>query len=414
MPGRQPQEPDSSKGRFRQNLLQAALRALLIAFIATTLLFEPPSDDRWICLAILAVYVVIIGAWAARAFRPTTRAAATTNEYLTLLMLGCDVAVISVLSVLTGWTSPDNWTSNVLRVGLFLIPLIAAAQLEPYISAMVAVPTLVAYVAVSVISQTANQEPWTSILLNATVLAGLAGGSVALSLLQRAKEDVIGNLALQRTQLLEDLLGLEKRERRDLSERLHDGALQYVLVARGDLEDVQTESTVAVDRVNSALTECSKLLRDVVRELHPEVLARSGLKAAVEALADSIAARNELIVDVETSTWPDGLRSDADNVLYTAAREISTNVRKHAKARNISFELQLTDGWASLRIADDGVGISDDALARSVQNGHIGMASIRTKVLASGGTFDIQRKSPGTAIEITLPLPQVSQTAATL
>jgi two-component system NarL family sensor kinase len=309
-----------------------------------------------------------------------------------------------VLSVLTGWTSPDNWTSNVLRVGLFLIPLIAAAQLEPYISAMVAIPTLAAYVAVSLISQTANQEPWTSIFLNATVLAGLAGGSVALSLLQRAKEDVIGNLALQRTQLLEDLLGLEKRERQDLSERLHDGALQYVLVARGDLEDVHTESTVAVERVNSALTECSKLLRDVVRELHPEVLARSGLKAAVEALADSIAARRELIVGVEAGTWPDDLRSDADNVLYTAAREISTNVRKHAKARNITFDLERTEDRALLRIADDGIGIPDDALARSVQNGHIGMASIRTKVLASGGSFEIHSRSPGTEIEITLPL----------
>jgi two-component system NarL family sensor kinase len=91
-------------------------------------------------------------------------------------------------------------------------------------------------------------------------------------------------------------------------------------------------------------------------------------------------------------------------VLYTAAREISTNVRKHAKARNIRFDLERTDGQAILRIADDGVGISDDALARSVQNGHIGMASIRTKVLASGGSFEIHRKSPGTEIEITLPL----------
>ncbi|MET0698419.1 MAG: ATP-binding protein [Mycobacterium sp.] len=404
MLGRQPQEPDSSTARLRQNLLQAALRALLIVYIATTLLFEPPSDDRWTCFFILAAYVVVIGSWAAWAFRPAVRVATSAHEHLTLLLLGCDVAVVSVLSVLTGWTSPDNWTSNVLRTGLFLIPLIAAAQLEPYISAMVAIPTLVAYVVVSAISQTVNQEPWTSILLNATVLAGLAGGSVALSILQRAKEDVIGNLALQRTQLLEDLLGLEKRERQDLSERLHDGALQYVLVARGDLEDVQTESTVAVERVNSALTECSKLLRDVVRELHPEVLARSGLKAAVEALGDSIAARKELIVDVEADTWPDDLRSDADNVLYTAAREISTNVRKHAKARNIRFDLERTDGQALLRIADDGIGIPDDALARSVQNGHIGMASIRTKVLASGGSFEIHRKSPGTEIEITLPL----------
>jgi two-component system, NarL family, sensor kinase len=391
--------------RLRQDVLQAALRILLIVFIAATLILAPPSSGQWPCWFILLAYVVIIAVWGVWTFRPATHVTAATTEYLTLLMLGCDVAVLSVLTVLTGWASPESWTSNILRDGLVLIPLIAAAQLDPYISAMVAVPTLAAYIAVAWISQSANQEPWTSIILNAIVLAGLAGGAVALSMIQRAKEEVIGNLASQRTELLEELIGLEKRERQALSERLHDGALQYVLVARGDLEDVRSDSTVEVGRVESALTECSKLLRDVVRELHPQVLERSGLKAAVAALADSIAARNELDVELEADTWPDDQRSAADHVLYGAAREISTNVIKHAHAQHLKFDLERSDGTALLRIADDGVGIPDGALARSVENGHIGMASIRTRILACGGSFDVRATSPGTEIEISVPLP---------
>ena len=397
-------EHDSRAARLRQDLLQAALRVLLMVFIGTTLALTPPSVDVGVCFAILAAYVVIISVWGAWALRRTDHAGASTRESITLLAIGCDVAVISVLTVLTGWSSPESWTSNVLRIGLFLIPLIAAAQLDPFISAMVAIPTLGAYLAVALITQSENSEPWESILLNAVVLAGLAGGAVALSVIQRAKEQVIGNLARQRTQLLEELVGLEKRERQVLSERLHDGALQYVLVARGDLEEVETHSTVEVARVNSALTECSKLLRDVVRELHPEVLARSGLKAAVGALADSIAARGGLTVGLDADTWPDDQRSDADYVLYGAAREISTNVIKHAQAGAITFDLERADGSALLRIADDGIGIPDDALERSVQNGHIGMASIRARVLACGGHFEIRKKSPGTEIEISLPL----------
>jgi two-component system, NarL family, sensor kinase len=398
-------ENDSRIARLRQDVLQAALRTLLIVFIATTLILEPPSADKWACWSILAAYLVIVAVWGVWVFRPATEVTAATTEYLTLFMLGCDVAVISVLTVLTGWASPESWTSNVLRTGLVLIPLIAAAQLDPYISAMVAIPTLAAYVAVAWISQSANQEPWTSIILNAIVLTGLAGGAVALSLIQRAKEEVIGNLASQRTELLEELIGLEKRERRALSERLHDGALQYVLVARGDLEDVRSDSTVELGRVESALTECSQLLRDVVRELHPQVLERSGLKAAVAALADSIAARNELDVELEAGTWPNDQRSEADHVLYGAAREISTNVIKHAHAHTLKFDLVRSDGKALLRIADDGVGIPDGALARSVENGHIGMASIRTRILACGGSFDVRATSPGTEIEISVPVP---------
>ena len=404
MLGLQVRDHDVRAARLRQDLLQAALRVLLVAFIGATLLLTPPSVDVGVCFAILAAYAVIVGVWGAWAFRRTDYASVSMRESITLLAIGCDVAVISVLTVLTGWSSPDSWTSNILRTGLFLIPLIAAAQLDPFISAIVAIPTLGAYLAVALITQTENLEPWDSILLNAVVLAGLAGGAVAVSFIQRAKERVIGNLALQRTQLLEELISLEKRERQALSERLHDGALQYVLVARGDLEEVETDSAVEVARVNSALTECSKLLRDVVRELHPEVLSRSGLKAAVGALADSIAARGELAVAVAADTWPDDERSGADYVLYGAAREISTNVIKHAQAATLTFDLERDHDTALLRIADDGIGIPDDALERSVQNGHIGMASTRARILACGGRFEIRKKSPGTEIEISLPL----------
>ena len=140
-----------------------------------------------------------------------------------------------------------------------------------------------AFIATCWITQASNYEPWASILLSSLVLAGFAGGSVALSLIQRSKVETIADLARQRAQLLQELLGVEKHERQSISERLHDGALQYVLVARQDMEDVRDGSMAAADRVESALVECSQLLRDVVRELHPDVLSRLGLKAAMSA-----------------------------------------------------------------------------------------------------------------------------------
>ena len=238
-----------------------------------------------------------------------------TKKLVTLLVLGADVAIVSILSVLTGITSPESWTSDVLRNGLFLIPLVAAAQLNPDISPAMAIPTVSALVAVSWITKSANQEPWTSILLSATVLAALAAGSVALSRIQRSRVDMIRDLARQRTQLLDELLGLEKRERETLSERLHDGALQYVLAAR----QIWRKCGLAqLSHGPSGIIACktSHLLRDVVRELHPEVLARAGLKSAITQLTDSIITRTELAVDLESRTWPDSLRTSTDHVLY--------------------------------------------------------------------------------------------------
>ena len=163
--------PDSQRTLLLGTLLQVALRAVLTVFVVVTLLCEPPNRYLWICVAVVAVYVVVIGCWSAWALRTAARAVLPTKTPVTLLVLAADVALVSVLSVLTGITSPDDWTSNVMRNGFFLIPLIAAAQLDPIISGAVAGPTLSAFIATCWITRSSNQEPWTSILLSSTVLA---------------------------------------------------------------------------------------------------------------------------------------------------------------------------------------------------------------------------------------------------
>jgi two-component system, NarL family, sensor kinase len=404
--------PDTRRPSWLGTLLQFGLRVVLIVFLVATLLWEPPTRHHRICLDVVAVYVVVIGCWSAWALRRRARTTISTRTMVTLLVLTADVAVVSVLSVFTGATSAEAWTSDVMRNGFFLIPLIAAAQLDPIISVAVAIPTLSVFTLTCWITKSSNGESWASIGLSSFALAGLAGGSVALSLIQRSRVEMIEDLARQRSELLEELLGVEKRERQLISERLHDGALQYVLVARQDIEEVRDGSTDAADRVESALVECSTLLRDVVRELHPDVLARMGLKSAISALTASLGSRNGLAVDFDAASWPDGLRTEADNVLYNAAREALTNVIKHAQAQSISIELQHHEGLASLRVADDGVGISAATIARKADEGHIGMASMRARVLASGGQFEVRSTSPGTELAISIPSRTARQLAA--
>ncbi|MDR3664056.1 MAG: ATP-binding protein [Mycobacterium sp.] len=388
---------------LRGLLLQFALRALLAVFIASGLLLQPPNANLQLHWGVFAGYVAMVAIWGLWAQRSADHSDRRTQRSVALLMLCADLTVVAVISVDTGFSSPETWTSDVLQHGLFLIPLIAAAQLDPAVSAAIAIPTILTFFVVNWVDREANgHEPWGSILLRTAVVFGLAAGSVALSWIQQSKTRTISGLAQERTRLLEEVISLEKRERQSLSERLHDGALQYVLVARHDMEDVRVGSVEGMDRVDFALAESSRLLRDVVRELHPEVLARSGLKAAIAALADGIAARTNIAVHLNADDWPDGLRTGADHLLYSAAREFSTNAIKHAHADNLRFTLAHHGGRAELRIADDGVGIPPDRLAQSVEDGHIGFASICTKVLATGGEFTVSG-SPGTVVSISVP-----------
>jgi nitrate/nitrite-specific signal transduction histidine kinase len=71
----------------------------------------------------------------------------------------------------------------------------------------------------------------------------------------------------------------------------------------------------------------------------------------------------------------------------SAARETLINAIKHAQAHRIWIDLERHDGLASLRVSDDGVGISEATMAQKAQEGHIGLSSIRAKALASGPTW---------------------------
>ena len=80
----------SDRPVFLGTLLQWSLRVLLIVFIATTLLAEPPRRNGVVCLILLAAYVVTVGCWSFWALWPAHRSAIATKERVTLLVLGGD------------------------------------------------------------------------------------------------------------------------------------------------------------------------------------------------------------------------------------------------------------------------------------------------------------------------------------
>ena len=269
-----------------------------------------------------------------------------------------DLAVLGSLTLLTGVETPQSWTSDVLTTGFLLVPVLAAAQLRPLVCAAVVVPAVAVYLLAGIATRTANEEPWTSLLLRTLVMAGVAGGCVALSFIQRSRVSTIGRLVRARTDLLAELTALERRERRALSEQLHDGALQYVLAARQDLDDARdTGAPEAFDRLEQALVESSRLLRTTVAELHPAVLERAGLPAALRDAVRTTAARAGLTADLDVDGWPADLRTPVDGLLYRTACELLGNVAKHARAGRLVVTLALVGDTARLTVADDGVGV---------------------------------------------------------
>ena len=182
-----------------------------------------------------------------------------------------------------------------------------------------------------------------------------------------------------------------------------------MLAARFDLDDArETGDPAAFDRLEQALAESSRLLRSTVAELHPAVLARAGLPAALRDLArrPRRAAASPSTVDAEG--WPAGERTAADALLYRTAAELLSNVVKHAQAAHVDRRRwRSRDGTARLVVADDGVGhAATHATSRTALGGHIGLASHTLRVEAAGGALTLApAPAAGTVATVELPVP---------
>ena len=389
--------------------LQVWLRGALVVFVLFTLGLVPPANGAVICWVIAILYALVaagVAIWTRRGGDGPVRYA--------WLALYIDVAVLSTLSMFTGVAAPDSWTADTLQRGFFVIPLLAAVQLRPWVCLSVVAPTTAAYLIVCIVTQGANGEPSRALIMRSFVIACMSAAAVWLSQIQRSRVLTIGQLAADRSSLLAELMGIEERERRNLAENLHDGALQYILGARLDLEDLREgDSPDALARLDRALAESSRLLRSTVTELHPAVLEQSGLPRALESLLGGAAPRADLAVSLDVDDWPAEIQTPIDMLLFTTARELVTNVVKHAKARRLDVRLALRGDRAELMVADDGVGLADGVLATRLAEGHIGLESYRVRLEAADGHLRLAPGATGGTVA-TVDVPVESPVAAAL
>jgi signal transduction histidine kinase len=140
---------------------------------------------------------------------------------------------------------------------------------------------------------------------------------------------------------------------------LHDGA-QHRLVTLGLELGVLGEQAKAsgdkalADRVNMArvqLLEATAELRELAHGLHPMILAQSGLKAAVETLADRSAIPVRLNVVVH-----DRLLREIEATAYYLVSEALTNAARHSDAGIVIVDVAQVDEGLLVEVADDGRG----------------------------------------------------------
>ncbi|MER6333140.1 sensor domain-containing protein [Streptomyces sp. NPDC001034] len=203
------------------------------------------------------------------------------------------------------------------------------------------------------------------------------------------------------TETRRDAVDTSAAELRRIERDLHDGA-QARLVAMGmdlgtiemllDKDPARARQLLARARRNSV--DALEELRDLVRGIHPPVLAERGLGDAVRALALRLPLPAEVVVEL-----PGRADAPVESAAYFAVSEVLTNAAKHSGADRIWIDLHHTDGRLRITVTDNGRG------GAAVGAGS-GLAGVEKRL----GTFDgvLAVSSPaGGPTMVTMELPCV-------
>ncbi len=205
----------------------------------------------------------------------------------------------------------------------------------------------------------------------------------------------VHQLAQTRTEALDTGAAEIRRIERDL----HDGAqarlvaMGMTLDAAGQIIDTNPDAARALlyearDASIKALAE----LRNLVRGIHPPILADRGLSDAVRALALDSPMRIHLASDLYgRATAP------IESAAYFAVSELLANVSKHAEARETWIDIRYTDGMLRIGVTDSGHGGADPARGS-------GLRGIERRLAAFDGILAVS-SPPGGPTAVTMEIP---------
>lgn len=196
-----------------------------------------------------------------------------------------------------------------------------------------------------------------------------------------------------------------EQERRTIAESLHDHVGQSLAFVRMRLLEIRGNAVFCgfeedLGQVLRLLDGALRYTRDLTCELSPPQLYVLGLDAALESLVQRFATQHKLGIRYRGDAGGAG-QLDADRaILYAVARELLTNVVKHARARAVDVTLRFDGAVVRLVVRDDGVGFDP---ARE-WGGCFGLYSARERLRTRGGTLEVDT-SPGQGAEVVVELP---------
>ncbi len=207
---------------------------------------------------------------------------------------------------------------------------------------------------------------------------------------------------------LQGVLEGQEKERKRVAIDLHDrlgGMLSMVKLHFSSLEEKIDTSVKVKQKFLSAsdlLDQAANEVRMISHDLMSGVLVKFGLLPALEDLCSKINETGEIEMHLMTDNMNGSLDGEQELQVYRIVQELVGNTLKHAKASEISIQLNEYDKTVNLMVEDDGVGFDPIRLRKEAG---IGLENLKARVGKLGGILNIDSgKGAGTTISIDIPI----------
>lgn len=215
----------------------------------------------------------------------------------------------------------------------------------------------------------------------------------------------------EREQLQRALLNISAREQRRIGQDLHDGLGQHLtgiaFMAKVHEEKLARDNMPGADdaaKIVRLVNEAVHKTRELAHGLLPVMSDAQGLMSALQVYATEIQDLFGLSCKFECPAAVLIQDNAVATHLYHIAQEAVNNAIKHGRARAITIRLTAENGYGTLLIADDGVGISDERQNSQGMGLHI--MSYRSSMI--GGRLQILPDARrGTSVSCIFPLTPV-------
>jgi len=213
------------------------------------------------------------------------------------------------------------------------------------------------------------------------------------------------------------IIKAQENVRHELARSLHDGPVQLLSAISMSLDHLEKLNRLKPEAVHNEITALRNLVHQAARdarsllfEMRPVILETQGLVPTFEQYVIQLRDAGEFEVHFQSVDHEIDYDKQVAGTIFSIIQEAVTNIKRHARARNVWLNLETRDSRFVVTVRDDGRGFDvSKGLDTPERAGHFGLLNMRERAELIEADLNIESRTEipdkGTTIYLSVPLP---------